>query len=113
MSSPDLLQQDWIGISRNRGQPLDDEPHLHPAALYPERNVSDENGLRCVCRIKVRGHQSGRGKDHAQADWAELDAIDNHRERASPRSIAPEIVAKAIRQRQRCWRSPARTMSWR
>ncbi len=40
MSSPDLLQQDWIGISRNRGQPLDDEPHFHPAALDPERNVS-------------------------------------------------------------------------
>src|SRR5258708_25034761 len=33
MSSPDLLQQDWIGISRNRGQPLDNEPHLHPAAM--------------------------------------------------------------------------------
>src|SRR5437764_380376 len=41
MSSPDLLQQDRIGISRNRGQPLDNEPHLHPAALDPERNVSD------------------------------------------------------------------------
>jgi hypothetical protein len=56
-----------------------------------------------VCRIRVRGHQSGRREDHAQADWAELDAIDNHRERFSPRSIAPEIVAKAIRYRQRRW----------
>src|SRR5216683_771129 len=45
----------------------------------------------------------GRREDHAQADWAELDAIDDHRERFSPRSIAPEIVAKAIRYRQRCW----------
>src|SRR5882762_11075548 len=51
-------------------------------------------GLRCVCRIRVRGHQSGRREDHAQADWAELDAIDDHRERFSPRRIAPEIVAK-------------------
>ena len=34
MSSPDLLQQDWIGISRNRGQPLAEppaRPHGTPA----------------------------------------------------------------------------------
>src|SRR6202022_3441272 len=103
MSSPDLLQQDWFGISRNRGQPLDDEPHLHPAALYPEGNVSDENDLLCVCRIRVRGHQSACGKDYAQADWAELDAIDDRCEGFPPRSIAPESVPKTTRHRQRGW----------
>src|SRR5439155_15824923 len=37
------------------------------------------------------------------ADWAEFDAIDYYCEGLPPRSIAPEIVAKAIRYRQRCW----------
>ena len=103
MSSPDLLQQDCIGISRNRGQPLDNEPHLHPAPLDPERNVSEEHRFLGVNRFTGRGRQSGRREDHAQADWAEFDAIDYYCEGLPPRSIAPEIVAKAIRYRQRGW----------
>jgi hypothetical protein len=78
MSSPDLLQQDRIGGCRTGGPPLYDEPHLHPAPLDPERNVSDKNGLRCVYRSRVRGHESGCREDHAQADWAELDSIDDY-----------------------------------
>ena len=30
---------------RTGGPPLDDESHLHPAPLDPERNVSDEHGF--------------------------------------------------------------------
>src|SRR5207253_2595332 len=100
MSSPDLLQQDRIGGCRTDGPPLDDEPHLDSAPLDPERNVSDDNGFLEIKRLTVRGHQCARREDHAQADWAELDAIDERCEGFPPRSIAPEIVANAIRHRQ-------------
>ena len=53
--------------------------------------------------LRVRGHQYACGKDYAQADWAELNAIDDRCEGFPPRSIAPEVVANAIRHRQRCW----------
>src|SRR5207244_5213636 len=80
MSSPDLLQQDWIGISRNRGQPLDNEPHLHPAPLDPERNVSED--------VSNNSTQSHKGAvDHGIASpysvKATLAAVSVQRSRAS------------------------------
>ena len=89
MGSPDLLQQDRIGGCRTGGPSLDDEPHLHPAALDPKRHVSDQHRHLCVYRLGGRGKEDGRGEDHAQVDWAELDAIDDRREGFLPRSIAP------------------------
>jgi hypothetical protein len=78
---------------RNRARP----------ALDPERHVSDQHGGLCVYRLGGRGKEDCRGEDHAQADWAELDAVDDRCERFPPRSIVPESVAKAIRHRQRGW----------
>ena len=45
MGSPDLLQQGRIAVCCTAGWSFDDEPHLHPSAPDPERNIADQHGL--------------------------------------------------------------------
>ena len=53
--SLDLLEQHRIGIGRPRVGCIDGEPHLHPAALDPQRKLSGEDATL----QSVRGAAAG------------------------------------------------------
>ena len=65
--SLDLLEQHRIGIGRPRVGCIDGEPHLHPAALDPQRKLSGEDAtLRSVRgRCGRRERATGSSADHS------------------------------------------------
>ncbi len=65
--SLDLLEQHRIGIGRPRVGCIDGEPHLHPAALDPQRKLSGEDAtLRSAWgRCGRRERATGSSADHS------------------------------------------------
>ena len=93
--SLDFREQHRIGIGRPRVGCIDGEPHLHPAALDPQRKLSGEDATLQSVRGRRGRRERDERQDHPRTVRTELDPVDYRLEQISP--PGPDFPASASR----------------
>ena len=94
--SLDFREQRRIGIGRPRVGCIDGEPHLHPAALAPERKLSGEDATLQSVRGRCGRRERDERQDHPQTVWTELEPVDYRLEQISSSGIGQQALPQAL-----------------